>query len=194
MKMWILGFLTILVINAIVLYFFVFNKRKKDSRQEDRKEEKMDTGKEETPAAEPNVEVKECEYEPIDTRIHPVDMMFEAGERDMMTMYNPLLPMLNRPNLPHGTDMYRMVGYLVGEESDEKWQLFGREGLSRKGEFYVKPVDRNIEMKISLTNDMMPNLRKRLKSVDDLPENIVIDHPLFDTQTYKVTSIPFNHY
>jgi hypothetical protein len=53
--------------------------------------------------------------------------------------------------------MYRMVGYLVGKESDEKWQLYGRERMANRGEFYVRSVDRNKEMKINLTNDMMPN-------------------------------------
>ena len=75
----------------------------------------------------------------------------------MMTLENPLMPMFNRPNLPRGTDMYRMVGYLVGKESDEKWQLYGSERMANRGEFYVRSVDRNKEMKINLTNDMMPN-------------------------------------
>lgn len=129
-----------------------------------------------------------------DGTLTPLDMIYQAHERDKMVLENPLQPLLNRQSLPNGLDTYRMLGYLVGEESDEQWQLFGRESLRNKGEFYVRPTDKNKDVKITLTSDMMPKLRNRLKNIDDIPHEILIDHPLFNSNHYKVISLPTQFY
>jgi|AntDeeMetagen134_2_1112570.scaffolds.fasta_scaffold14026_1 hypothetical protein len=166
----------------------------KESKENKKNKDDMENEKKNTFLSEeltPSMLVNE-----IDAPLYnPIDIIFDTHERDKLVLNNAFVPMLNRSSLPRGMDSYRMIGYLVGEEqSNEKWQLFGRESMANNGEFYVRPTDRNTEMKITLTNDMMPNIRHRLRKVDDLPENIIIDHPLFDTQTYKVVAAPYNYF
>lgn len=110
--------------------------------------------------------------------------------RDRAVVDDPLYPPLNRNSLsPH--DSYRMVGYLVGEESkDDVWQLFGRQVNNTRSQFYVRPTDRNIDMKIPLQDEDFRNPRFRLRDIDNLPEVTSIDNPIFTSSSYRIFSNP----
>lgn len=109
--------------------------------------------------------------------------------RDRNVVNDPLYPPLNRSSLkPH--DNYRLIGYLVGEESvSDSWQLYGRKVNNTRSQFYARPTDRNIDMKIQIEDNMMPP-RDRIRDLDNLPDTVILDHPLFTSGTYKVTENP----
>lgn len=114
--------------------------------------------------------------------------------RDRAVVEDPLYPPLNRNSLePH--DNYRMVGYLVSEESQEdSWQLFGRKTNSNRAEFYVRPTNKNLEMKIPIQESDFRRPEHRLRDIDNLPETTSINNPLFNSDTYKVVVNPNTNY
>lgn len=114
--------------------------------------------------------------------------------RDRAVLEDPLYPPLNRNSLePH--DNYRMVGYLVSEESQEdSWQLFGRKTNSNRAEFYVRPTNKNLEMKIPIQESDFRRPEHRLRDIDNLPETTSINNPLFNSDTYKVVVNPNTNY
>lgn len=109
--------------------------------------------------------------------------------RDNAVINDPLYPPLNRSSVdPH--DNYRLVGYLVGEEStSDSWQLYGRKVNNTRSQFYARPTDKNIDLKIQLEDNMMPS-RDRIRDLDNLPESVTLDHPLFTSGSYKITENP----
>ena len=110
-------------------------------------------------------------------------------KRDAAVINDPLYPPLNRSSVdPH--DNYRLLGYLVGEEStSDSWQLYGRKVNNTRSQFYARPTDKNIDMKIQIEDNMMPP-RDRIRDLDNLPNTVVLDHPLFTSGTYRVTENP----
>lgn len=110
-------------------------------------------------------------------------------KRDAAVVSDPLYPPLNRSSVePH--DNYRLLGYLVGEESTaDSWQLYGRKVNNTRSQFYARPTDKNIDMKIQIEDNMMPP-SDRIRDLDNLPDSIILDHPLFTSGTYKVTENP----
>lgn len=114
--------------------------------------------------------------------------------RDRAVIDDPLYPPLNRNSLsPH--DNYRMVGYLVGEESQEdSWQLYGRKVNNSRSEFYVRPTNRNLEMKIPIQDSDFKRPQDRLRDIDNLPSTTQIENPLFNSSAYRVVSNPNTNY
>jgi len=110
--------------------------------------------------------------------------------RDRAVVVDPLYPPLNRNSVsPH--DNYRMVGYLVSEEAqDDSWQLFGRKINNTRSEFYVRPTNKNIDMKVPIQDNDFLSPRYRLRDIDSLPDTTRIDNPLFTSQNYKVIVNP----
>lgn len=127
----------------------------------------------------------------------PLNMIPLSNEfirkRDAMVVNDPLYPPLNRSSV-EPLDNYRLLGYLVGEESvSDSWQLYGRKVNNTRSQFYARPTDRNIDMKIQIEDNMMPP-RDRIRDLDNLPDSVVLDHPLFTSGTYKVTENPRTEY
>jgi hypothetical protein len=94
-----------------------------------------------------------------------------------------------RPNDSH--DSYRLTGYLVSQEDrNDTWKLFAREKHSNRGDatFFVSSANRNVETKIPLTPEITA---PRLRDLYSLPDQIHIQHPLFDTRhPYTVVQLP----
>jgi hypothetical protein len=126
----------------------------------------------------------------------PLNMFAKSREdimlRDRAVLDDPLYPPLNRTSItPH--DTYRMVGYLVGEESQEDtWQLFGRKMNNNRSEFYVRPTDRTQDLKIPIQEEDMKGMRshQKLRDLDNLPEEVNLSNPLFRSSNYKVVENP----
>jgi hypothetical protein len=129
-------------------------------------------------------------------------------ERDIRVLKDPLYPGLNRTdahsfegvaqmtkareiNVPtHGYyDSFRLIGYLSNEDDRVgNYKIMGRMKDRNRGEFYLVPVDRTLDMKIQVTDEMMKG--ERLRDVDTLPGEITFDSPLLSKTPYKVTELP----
>jgi len=142
------------------------------------------------------------------TRIPLVSPSY-TRERDLRVLNDPLYPALNRTdknsfegvidntlkrnfNIPTNTynDTYHLVGYVVNEEdkTSSKWKLFGRQKDRNKGEYFMVPVDRTIDMKIQITDDIVEG--EKLRSVDTIPNEIKFKTPLLSNTPYKFTELP----
>jgi len=114
--------------------------------------------------------------------------------RDSAVLSNPLYPPLNRQPL-HEYDTYRLLGYIVSEESrEDTWHLYGRKKNNNQAEFYLRPSDRNTDLKIPLTNEIINTRHSRLRDIYTLPENLVIEHPLFQGHQYTVVEYPQHNF
>lgn len=135
-------------------------------------------------------------------------------ERDMRVLRDPLYPALNRThavvyedvaeatkrrliNQPTSlgyerNDTYRLVGYMVNEEDPtcKQWKLFGRAKDRNRGEFYMSPVDNTIDLKVQITDDMMKGNSERLRSLDDIPQEVSLKTPLLSETPYKFIELP----
>jgi hypothetical protein len=133
---------------------------------------------------------------------------FDVDGRDRRVLSDALYPSLSRADRPAfdmvvektrdreinvptrgGMDTYRLVGYLTNEDDERgPWKLFGRNHDRNIADFYVSPADRNIDMKIQLTQNMING--PRLSDVDLLPDSITFKTPLLKSTPYAVTELP----
>lgn len=137
----------------------------------------------------------------------------QAYNRDIRVLEDPLYPPLNRTDEPNfnaittevkrgdiyvptngiGTDSYRLVGYLSNHDSvkdagGNNWKLFGRMKDRYTGEYYISPVNNNIDLKIPLTNDIV--VGDRLRDLYTLPREMRFKSPMLNTGVYEYTEIP----
>lgn len=157
--------------------------------------------------------LNEEEYERILNRQRVNERMDYTRERDMRVLRDPLYPALNRThavvyedvaeatrkrliNQPTSlgydrSDTYRLVGYMVNEEDPtcKQWKLFGRTKDRNRGEFFMTPVDKTLDMKIQITDDMMKNGDK-LRSLEDIPNEVRLSTPLLSETPYKFIELP----
>lgn len=113
-------------------------------------------------------------------------------KRDRAVLNDALYPPLNRNSLNY-EDTYRLVGYLVNEESkSDSWKLFARSKNRNQAQFYASSIDNNIDMKIALTDDILRG--KKLRDLYNLPEHVFIDHPLFSPTHYTVVENPYTDF
>lgn len=131
-------------------------------------------------------------------------------ERDMRVLHDPLYPSLNRTessiykdvamatrrreiNVPtrYNTDTYRLVGYLVNDEDNtsKQWKLFGRMKDRNRGDFYMIPADKTIDLKVQITENIMTGTEK-LRSLDDIPTNISFKTPILNDKPYTFIELP----
>ena len=135
----------------------------------------------------------------------PIDPVLN---RDVRVLKDELYPPYNRPstdvsrrymNEPNlnpiptrygSSDTYRIVGYLVSEEDkNDVWKLYAREKYrGSTSEFYASPANKNFDMKVVLNNDSVigPN---RLKDLYDMPDELMVNHPMFSKSAYRVVSL-----
>jgi hypothetical protein len=128
--------------------------------------------------------------------------------RDMQVLQDPLYPPLARANtdVAHtymtspivrpvptrsGTnDTFRLVGYLVSDEDrNDVWKLFARQKhAGGRSEFYASPANRNFDMKVALNADV--KMTPPLRDVYDIPPQVTIQHPMFNSSTYSIMQLP----
>lgn len=132
-----------------------------------------------------HVTMVEIPYNDLPTPLNMLPLTSDfISWRDRAVLNDKLYPPLNRSPLQKH-DNYRLIGYLVGDESaNDSWQLYGRQVYNNRGQFYVIPTDRNSDIKIALDEDIMYGTR--LRDVDNLPSSIQLDHPMFTSKTYNV--------
>lgn len=120
-----------------------------------------------------------------------------VSKRDRAVNADPLYPPLNRePKKPpfYEEDTYRLVGYLVNTNGDKEdtWKLFGREKRKGMGEFYLVSANKNMDVKIAITENMVvgSNGARKLRDIYDIPDELSIVHPMFSREPYQVIVNP----
>ena len=137
----------------------------------------------------------------------PITTQQTLINRDIQVVQNPLYPPLNRnstdltsqflnqPRLQpsrENNDMFRLVGYLVNNENQDKsWKLFAREKLRNQYEYYVAPSDKTQDIKIFLNNDVV---KPSLRDLNNLPDEVTIHHPMFEREPYTVIKLPLSDF
>lgn len=138
-------------------------------------------------------ETTSCPPCPACPAVPTVPMVNPVLNRDRAANSDPLYPPLNRQSMNSiaNEDTFRFLGYLVKEESskNDAWKLFGREKNRNQGEFYVTSADKTMDMKIALTQDIVT---PRLRDLYDIPNEIRVKHPMFDSEPYQVVLNPMN--
>ncbi len=135
-----------------------------------------------------------------------------SSERDYRVLYDQLHPPLNRttsdihdsiikkintrdlyiPTKIH-EDRYRQIGYLINKDEKEDkggntWKLFGLEKDRNNSEFYIIPSNRNYDIKINLSNDIV--VGNKLRSVYDIPNELKFNSPLLNETPYEFVELP----
>lgn len=136
--------------------------------------------------------------------------------RDENVLSNPLYPPLNRTRCSDHlamanaiqnrrmyvttngmNDQYRLIGYLTNnstssgvDSGNNLWKLFGNESSRHTHRFYMVPVDKNHDIKIAITDDILAPSQKKLRNMYDLPESVTFRTPLLKSTPYQLTEIP----
>lgn len=132
--------------------------------------------------------------------------------RDKQVLHNELYPPLNRSNYDttiaimenprvrplatrDGNDTFRLVAYMVSQEDKEDvWKVFAREQhRNGRAEFYATPANKNMDIKIDLSNDTVVGSEK-FRDVYSFPDMVKVNHPMFTRGTnYQVVPLPTNN-
>lgn len=112
--------------------------------------------------------------------------------RDRLVINDPLYPPLNRSD-NHGFDTYRLVGYLsnhdpMPDKGGNNWKMFARMKDRHQGDYYISPVDRTIDIKIPLTNEVV--VGERLRDIYTIPQEMRFRSPMLNNGPYEFTEIP----
>lgn len=122
---------------------------------------------------------------------HPCPPCQLQQQRDRRVLSDPLYPPLNRSTDMMQEDSFRLIGYLSNPDQGSKkddWKLFGRMKDRHQGEYYIIPVDNNLDLKIPLTQDVV--VGERLRDIYNLPQEMKFKSPMLKSSTYIMTEIP----
>lgn len=138
-----------------------------------------------------------------------------AYVRDRQVIYDQLYPPLNRTdritfdtvayetnqrniNIPTNinamNDSYRMVGYIVTTDENKKdigggtWKVMGKNKNRNQSEFYLVPTDRNSEVKIPITDDIV--VGTKIRDIYNIPNNINFNSPFLSSTPYQFVELP----
>lgn len=133
-----------------------------------------------------------------------------VAQRDYRVLQDPLYPPLNRTDnntfqtlqrqqserqetsVRAINDTYHLVGYLVNQEQTEdsggnKWKLIARMKDRNTADFYMIPANKNYDIKIHVTNDMV--VGERLRDIYTIPNNVTFNSPLLNKGPYEYVEI-----
>ena len=137
---------------------------------------------------------------------------YQTGVRDRKVLSDPLYPPLNRTdrttfesvvaqtdarnmNVPSNDigDTFRLVGYLTNDDAHKDvggnhWKLMAREKNRHESEFYIIPTNKNYDVKVALTQDVVSGTR--LRDIYSIPTTITFNSPMLNDTPYKVVEIP----
>jgi hypothetical protein len=93
------------------------------------------------------------------------------------------------------SDTYRLVGYLTNrEDKGDVWKLMARLTNRSQADFYAQSSNRNLDIKIPLTSDVVKSMDSSshaFKDIYDLPSAVMIQHPMFSNNViYDVVVLP----
>lgn len=135
-----------------------------------------------------------------------------ADKRDALVLNDPLYPPLNRDHTmrvnhyidntrlhsertrPDSSDAFRLVGYMVSsEDANDSWKLFARDTGRGRASFYAIPSNKNNDIKVPLNQDNVVGPEK-LRDIYDIPNHLVIQHPLFQNRSYNIIELDKSDY
>lgn len=136
-------------------------------------------------------------------------------ERDYRVLHDPLYPPLNRTDastyqalranmqkrnwynstsVRASNDTYRLVAYVTSKNQDgtmdaggNNWKLMARMKDRNTADFYMIPANRNYDMKIHISDDMV--VGTRLRDLYTIPDELVFNTPLLHKTPYIVTEV-----
>lgn len=153
------------------------------SQDEELEQQKLQENEEEN--------VQELILDQRDRRVED-DSLYPPYNRSENRMFLKEVPLRHR--VDHPEDSFRLIGYLTSEEMKHdvgmnNWRLYGRMRDHHQGEYYIMPSNKNIDMKIPLTREIIdgPN---RLRDVYTLPQELKFNTPLLNTGKYSLTELP----
>lgn len=140
---------------------------------------------------------------------------YSVQERDYRVLYDPLFPPLNRTDsstyqalranmqqrnwyestsIRATNDTYRLVAYVTTTQQDgsvdaggNNWKLMARMKDRNMADFYMIPANRNYDMKIHVSDDMV--VGTRLRDLYSIPDQLTFDSPLLHKTPYVVTEV-----
>ena len=148
-----------------------------------------------------------------DTSQSPQVQSQSVAERDYRVLADPLYPPMNRTDagtyqalqdriqkrdlyvatsVRSTNDSYRLVGYLVNKDAEHdsggnNWKLMARMKDRNIADFYMIPANRNYDMKIHITDDMVQGTR--LRDIYTIPNSISFNTPLLHTSPYEFVEV-----
>lgn len=146
----------------------------------------------------------------------PVTTERESGgtqERDYRVLSDPLYPPLNRvdsatynmlqrniqqrnilvpTSVRETNDTYRLVGYLVNKDGDvdtggNNWKLMARMKDKNTADFYMIPANKNYDMKINVTDEIVDG--QRLRDIYTIPNQVKFKTPLLNDSPYDFVEV-----
>jgi len=152
------------------------------------------------PSAPPQIVVQP----PVQTGTH---------DRDYRVLSDPLYPPLNRVEsgtynmLQHNiqqrnilvptsvretNDTYRLVGYLVNKDNEmdtggNNWKLMARMKDKNTADFYMIPANKNYDMKISVTDEIVDG--QRIRDIYNIPNQVKFKTPLLNGSPYEFVEV-----
>ena len=135
-----------------------------------------------------------------------------SEKRDRKVIDDPLYPPLNRTdrytfestvaqtnarniNVPT-TDMgdtYRLVGYLTCKDQNKdaggnNWKLMAREVNRNECDFYIIPTNKDYDVKVPLTPDVVTGTR--LRDIYTIPKELTFNSPMLNQTSYDFIELP----
>ncbi len=135
-----------------------------------------------------------------------------SEKRDRKVIDDPLYPPLNRTdrytfestvaqtnarniNVPTTDvgDTYRLVGYLTCKDPNKdaggnNWKLMAREVNRNECDFYIIPTNKDYDVKVPLTPDVVTNIR--LRDIYTIPNQLTFNSPMLNQTPYDFIELP----
>lgn len=135
-----------------------------------------------------------------------------SEKRDRKVIDDPLYPPLNRTdrytfesivaqtdarniNIPTTDigDSYRLVGYIVSKDQNKdaggnNWKLMAREVNRNECDFYIIPTNKDYDVKVPLTPDVVTGIR--LRDIYTIPNQLAFNSPMLNQTPYDFIELP----
>ena len=137
----------------------------------------------------------------------------QTQDRDYRVLADPLYPPLNRvetdtydmlqkniqqrammvpTSVRETRDTYRLVGYLVNKDDNadtggNNWKLMARMKDKNTADFYIIPANRNYDMKINITDEIVDGTR--LRDIYTIPHQVKFKSPLLNQTPYDFVEV-----
>lgn len=125
------------------------------------------------------------------------DPLYPPTNRTSEDVHRGVVNQIKAGNLYQNTDDmndgFRLVGYLTSNEhvrdaGGNTWQMYARMKDRHQGEYYIVPSNRNIDLKVPLTPEVVAG--ERLRDVYTLPTEMRFKSPMLNTGPYTFTELP----
>jgi hypothetical protein len=146
------------------------------------------------------LQTNKCPNANVDRRDRAVlnDPLYPAQNRTDSQNYIEMNKQIDRGNMyqnpDDANDTFRLIGYLSSTDQEHRdtgsnnWKFFGRMKDKVQGEYYISPANKDIDMKIPLTSNIV--VGERLRDVFSLPSHMQFNTPMLNDSPYVFTELP----